>query len=182
MESVGIVVAVARDEAHRFSKPTVDEIRIIAGLGVEGDAHVGVTVQHRSRIRRDPTVPNLRQVHLLHHELLDEVAEYGYTVHPGEMGENITTRGINLLGLPEDTLLRVGSTVVLRVTGLRNPCSQIDDFQPGLLHHMVSKREDGTIVRKAGVMSVVEIGGIVRPGDTIRVQFPPGQYVPLQPV
>ena len=182
METIGTVVAVARDDAHRFSKPTLDEIRIIAGLGVAGDSHAGVTVKHRSRVRRDPTVPNLRQVHLIHQELLDEVEGYGYTVHPGDMGENITTRGIDLLGLPEATLLHIGPEVVVRITGLRNPCSQIDNYQPGLLKHMVQKLDDGALVRKAGVMSVVEVGGLVRPGDPIRVELPAGEHLPLQPV
>lgn len=182
MELSGRVVAVARDSKHRFSKPEVDEITIIAGLGVEGDAHAGTTVKHRSRVRRDPTTPNLRQVHLIHQELLDEVANYGYTVAPGEMGENITTHGIDLLGLPEGARLHIGNDVVLRITGLRNPCSQIDKYQSGLMAHMVVKLEDGTILRKAGVMSVVEAGGCVRPGDVIRVTLPAGEYLPLQPV
>lgn len=182
MNLAGTVVAVAKDQKHRFSKPTADEITIIAGIGVQGDAHSGTTVKHRSRVRRDPTTPNLRQVHLIHQELLDEVSDYGYTVMPGEMGENITTRGIDLLGLPEGTLLHVGSDVVLRITGLRNPCSQIDKFQSGLMERMVEKRLDGTIVRKAGVMSVVEAGGVVRPGDDIRVELPVGEHLPLQPV
>ena len=182
MDETGIVVAVARDTAHQFSKAVVEGIRIIAGLGVEGDAHAGLTVKHRSRVLRDPSVPNLRQVHLIHQELLDDVANYGYSVHPGDMGENITTAGIDLLGLPIGTMLHIGSEVVLRLTGLRNPCSQIDDFQPGLLRQMVSKRDDGTIIRKAGVMSVVESGGTVRPGDVIKVELPAGEPVPLQPV
>ena len=182
MNEAGIVVAVARDDTHQFSKPMVEEIRITAGLGVEGDAHAGPTVKHRSRVLRDPSVPNLRQVHLLHHELLDEVAGYGYIVHPGEMGENISTRGVDLLGLPQGALLYIGSQVILRVTGLRNPCSQIDDFQRGLLKHMVSKLADGSIIRKAGVMSVVEVGGVVRPGDEIMVELPAGEPLTLQPV
>lgn len=182
MNLTGTVVAVAKDGKHRFSKPTANEITIVAGLGVEGDAHAGTTVKHRSRVRRDPTAPNLRQVHLIHQELLDEVAEYGYTVLPGEMGENITTRDIDLLGLPAGTLLHVGSNVVLRVTGLRNPCSQIDKFQSGLMERMVEKLPDGSIVRKAGVMSVVETGGVVHPGDAIRVELPTGEHLPLQPV
>ena len=182
MELSGRVVAVAQDAAHRFSKPTVDEIRIIAGLGVEGDSHAGVTVKHRSRVLRNPDTPNVRQVHLMHQELLDEVADYGYTVHPGELGENITTRGIDLLALSENALMHIGGEVVLRITGLRNPCYQIDEFQPGLLAHMVRKLDDGSIVRKAGVMSVVVVGGVVRPGDTIRVEVPAGEHVPLQPV
>lgn len=182
MNPTGTVVAVAKDPRHRFSKQTADEITLVAGVGVDGDAHAGTTVKHRSRVRRDPTTPNLRQVHLIHQELLDEVAGYGYTVAPGEMGENITTRGIDLLGLPEGALLYIGSEVVLRITGLRNPCSQIDKFQPGLLNHMVEKLPDGSVVRKAGVMSVVQTGGVVRPGDPVRVELPDGEHVPLQPV
>lgn len=182
MNLEGTVVAVAKDSRHRFSKSTAGEITLVAGLGVEGDAHAGVTVKHRSRVRRDPTTPNLRQVHLIHKELLDEVAEYGYTVAPGEMGENITTSGIDLLGLPEGALLHIGAEVVVRITGLRNPCSQIDKLQAGLMARMVEKLPDGTILRKAGVMSVVESGGVIRPGDAIRVELPTGEYVPLQPV
>lgn len=182
MEKTGTVIAVARDGQHRFSKQTVDEIVIIPGLGVEGDAHAGVTVKHRSRVARNPNTPNLRQVHLIHAELFDDVGRYGHTVAPGEMGENITTQGIDLLGLPEGTRLYLGSDVVLYITGLRNPCSQIDRYQQGLMQHMVRKQPDGTIERKAGVMSVAERGGVVRPGDAIRVELPAGEHLPLQPV
>lgn len=182
MEPTGTVVAVAKDHAHRFSKQVVPEITLIAGLGVEGDAHAGITVKHRSRVARNPDEPNLRQVHLLHQELLDEMVIYGYTVNPSEMGENITTHGINLLTLPENSRLHIGETVVLRVTGLRNPCYQIDDFQSGLLDHMVIKHLDGTIERLTGVMSIVETGGKVCAGAAIRVELPIGAHMPLQPV
>jgi MOSC domain-containing protein YiiM len=178
----GSVVAVARDDAHRFSKRTVDEIRLLAGLGVEGDAHAGVTVQHRSRVARDPSQPNLRQVHLIHRELLDEVDEAGFTVPAGAMGENVTTEGVDLLALPAGTLLRIGDDAVVELTGLRNPCLQIDGYEPGLLKRMVGRDADGNIVRRAGVMSVVREGGVVRPGDAIEVRLPAGEHAPLQPV
>lgn len=176
------VVAVARDDTHRFSKPLVDEIVLVAGWGVEGDAHAGTTVQHRSRVARDPSQPNLRQVHLMHAELFDEVAAEGFRVAAGEMGENVTTRGIDLLALPQGTRLHLGDEACVRVTGLRNPCQQINGFEPGLLRAVLGKDEDGTVVRKGGVMAVVESGGTVRPGDTIRVELPVGAPEPLQPV
>jgi MOSC domain-containing protein YiiM len=176
------VVAVARDGAHRFSKPTVDEIRLLAGLGVEGDAHAGVTVQHRSRVARDPSQPNLRQVHLIHAELLAEVDEDGFTVPPGAMGENVTTAGVDLLALPAGARLALGADAVVEVTGLRNPCVQIDGYEPGLMKRMVGRAADGSIVRRAGVMAVVLAGGVVRPGDPIGVDLPAGPHRVLQPV
>jgi MOSC domain-containing protein YiiM len=175
------VVAVALDRQHRFSKRTVDSIRLIEGIGVEGDAHAGATVQHRSRVARDPSQPNLRQVHLIQAELLDEVDEDGFTVPPGAMGENVTTRGIDLLALPTGTVLMLGAEGAVEVTGLRNPCSQIDGYQPGLLKRMVGRAEDGSIVRRAGVMAVVLRGGTVVPGDAISVRVP-ADGRPLQPV
>lgn len=176
------VVAVSRDAAHRFSKPGVDEIVLVAGWGVEGDAHAGTTVQHRSRVARDPSSPNLRQVHLIHAELFEEVAADGFAVAPGQMGENVTTRGIDLLGLPTDALLHLGADAVVRVTGLRNPCQQINDFEPGLLRRVLGRAEDGSVERKSGVMAVVLAGGMVRPGDVVRVEQPVGPLVPLSPV
>jgi MOSC domain-containing protein YiiM len=176
------VEAVARDAAHRFSKAGADEIRLIAGLGVEGDAHAGVTVQHRSRVARDPSQPNLRQVHLIHRELLDEVDEAGFTVPPGAMGENVTTSGIDLLGLPVGTRLRIGRDAVVEVTGLRNPCLQIEAYEPGLLKRMVGRDDDGKVVRRAGVMSIVLHDGVVRPGDPIAVDLPAEPHTPLAPV
>jgi len=149
---------------------------------VDGDAHAGRTVQHRSRMARDPAQPNLRQVHLLHAELFDEVASAGYEVEPGQMGENVTTRGIDLLGLPTGTLLRLGDEAVVRVTGLRNPCQQINDFEPGLLRAVLGRAEDGSVERKGGVMAVVVAGGTVRAGDRIRVQVAAGEPIPLTPV
>ncbi|PZE75874.1 MOSC domain-containing protein [Curtobacterium sp. MCBD17_019] len=176
------VVAVSRDGAHRFSKPVVDEVVLVAGLGIEGDAHAGVTVQHRSRVARDPSQPNLRQVHLIHAELFDDVAEAGFQVAPGQMGENITTRGVDLLGLPTGTLLHLGADARVRITGLRNPCQQINEFEPGLLRAVLGRADDGSVERKGGVMSVVVAGGVVRPGDTIRVELPTGELQPLGPV
>jgi MOSC domain-containing protein YiiM len=178
----GSVVAVSVDSEHRFSKPNVGVIRVVEGLGVEGDTHSGVTVQHRSRVRRDPTQPNLRQVHLMHLELHDELRTLGYDVKPGELGENVTTRGIDLLGLPRGTLLRIGPEAVLEVTGLRNPCNQINDFTPGLLKHVLFKNSSGGLVRKAGIMSVVLAGGVIRTDDPIAVDLPDGPHVPLEPV
>src|SRR4051794_31600970 len=153
------ILAVSRDERHRFSKQVVTEIRLVEAWGVEGDAHAGTTVQHRSRVARDPSQPNLRQVHLMHAELFDEVADAGFEVAPGQMGENVTTRGIDLLGLPTDTLLYLGADACVRVTGLRNPCTQINGFEPGLLREVLGRAEDGSIVRKGGVMAVVVAGG-----------------------
>jgi MOSC domain-containing protein YiiM len=178
----GSVAAVALDGAHRFSKTTVDGIRLIAGLGVEGDAHAGATVQHRSRVARDPSQPNLRQVHLIHRELLDEVDADGFTVPPGAMGENVTTSGVDLLDLPVGTRLRLGADAVVEVTGLRNPCTQIDAYERGLMKRMVGRDDAGNVVRRAGVMSVVLESGIVRPGDAIVVQLPAGPRVALSPV
>ena len=180
--AVGHVVAVARDDAHRFSKPTRESIALIAGLGVEGDAHAGTTVQHLSRVRRDPTTPNLRQVHLIHAELFDDMAERGHEVHPGGLGENVTTAGIDLLGLSRGTRLELGDDAVVEITGLRNPCVQIDGVSAGLMKELVHVDDTGATVRLAGVMSVVLEGGVVRPGDGIRVIPPAGPHEPLQPV
>jgi MOSC domain-containing protein YiiM len=157
-------------------------IRLLAGLGVEGDAHLGETVKHRSRVARDPSQPNLRQVHLIHAELHDELRANGLAVSPGEMGENITTREVDLLGLPTGTRLHLGDTAVVEVTGLRNPCLQLDLFQPGLLAAVVGRDENGNIIRKAGIMSIVLTGGEIRPEDRIRVELPPEPHLPLEPV
>ncbi|MEV4340156.1 MOSC domain-containing protein [Streptomyces sp. NPDC049590] len=178
----GRVTAVSSNGEYAFTKPNRDSITLLAGLGVEGDVHAGVTVKHRSRVAQDPTQPNLRQVHLIHEELFAEVGEAGFDVAPGELGENITTRGIQLLGLPVGTLLRIGDSAVLEVTGLRNPCAQIDRFQDGLLKQVVGRDEAGNIVRKAGIMSVVREGGVVRPGDPIEVELPSGPHRPLDRV
>lgn len=181
-EAEARVTAVCRDGEHRFSKTPVDEVVLLSGLGVQGDVHLGVTVQHRSRVAADPTQPNLRQVHLIHAELFAEVGDHGFRVDPGQLGENITTRGIDLLALPRGTRLHLGNEAVIEVTGLRNPCQQINSFQPRLLKEVLTKNPAGDLVRKAGVMSVVQTGGVVRPGDPITVQLPATPHQALEPV
>ncbi|MFB7382227.1 MOSC domain-containing protein [Kitasatospora purpeofusca] len=178
----GTVTAVSSSGEYTFTKPNRASIALIAGLGVAGDVHAGVTVKHRSRVAQDPTQPNLRQVHLIHEELFAEVAEQGFPVAPGELGENVTTRGIDLLGLPVGTLLRIGPEAVVEVTGLRNPCLQIDAFQDGLLKQVVGRDEEGNIVRRAGIMGVVRTGGTIHPGDPIKAELPPGPHRPLDRV
>jgi len=179
---MGTIAAVSRSGGHTFSKPNEAVIRLIAGLGVEGDAHLGVTVKHRSRVARDPTSPNLRQVHLIHAELHDELAGKGFTVAPGDMGENVTTRGIDLLGLPTGTRLKLGAEAVIEVTGLRNPCSQLNRFAPGLMEATLDRASDGSLIRKAGVMAIVVTGGEIRAGDPIVATFPAEPFQPLVPV
>jgi MOSC domain-containing protein YiiM len=171
-------IAVSRDSTHRFSKMAEAAIMLIEGLGVEGDAHAGATVQHLSRIAKDPTRPNLRQVHLIHSELLDELNAQGFSIKPGDMGENITTRGLDLLGLPTGTILHIGEATI-EITGLRNPCVQLDRFQAGLLKACLGKTSDGEIIRKAGVMSIVLRGGLVQAGDSIDVELPRTPHTPL---
>lgn len=178
----GIVAAVSASAGYTFSKPCRDSVMLLAGLGVEGDTHLGVKVRHRSRMARDPEQPNLRQVHLIHAELHDELNAAGFPVGPGVMGENVTTRGVDLLALPTGTLLRLGAEAVVEVTGLRNPCTQLDGYRPGLMRAVLDRDADGNLVRKAGVMGVVRTGGEVRPGDPIRVELPPEPYAPLAPV
>lgn len=176
------VVAVAIDGTHRFSKQPQPSIRLVAGMGVAGDAHAGATVQHRSRVAIDPTRPNLRQIHLIHAELLDALARDGFRVAPAELGENVTTAGLDLLSLPRGTRLRLGKSAVVTVTGLRNPCAQIEAFRPGLLAKVVHRSADGGTVRLAGVMATVDVDGVVTPGDTIVATFPAGPHLPLEPV
>lgn len=182
MNITGIVVAVSRSATHSFSKRPEERIRLIAGLGVEGDAHAGETVKHRSRVAVDPTQPNLRQVHLIHAELHTELRAAGFTVGPSDMGENITTGGMDLLSLPTGTRLHVGAEAVVEVKGLRNPCAQLDNFLPGLMAAVLSRDADGTLVRKAGIMGVVLKGGVVAPGDAIRAEIPPEPHIPLDRV
>jgi MOSC domain-containing protein len=176
------VVSVSRDARHHFSKVNCRNITLLAGLGVEGDAHMGVTVKHRSRVRRDPSQPNLRQVHLIHAELIDALQQQGFAVSAGAMGENITTRGIDLLGLPRGSRLHIGATAVVEVTGLRNPCIQLDKFQPGLMAAMLGRDAQGNLIRKAGVMGIVLAGGIVDLDAAIRLVLPDGRRDPLEPV
>jgi MOSC domain-containing protein YiiM len=181
-DHIGAVTSVSRSPVHAFSKATAAGIVLRAGLGVEGDAHAGITVKHRSRVAMDPTQPNLRQVHLIHAELHDELVAAGFAVGPGDMGENVTTRGIDLLGLPVGTRLHLGSSAVVAVTGLRNPCAQLDRFQSGLTAAVLDRDGDGNLIRKAGIMSIVLADGEVRPGDLIRVELPPSPHRPLDRV
>lgn len=181
MNSEGDVVEVCASSNHEFSKAPCSCIKIKAGIGVEGDAHAGKNVQHRSRVAVDPDQPNLRQVHLIPVELLEELDSKGFEVNPCELGENITTRGIDLLNLSRDTILRIGESAVLSVTGLRNPCVQIDQFAPGLLNELALK-ENGAIKRKAGIMCIALSTGTVTPGDRISVFHPEGPHIPLERV
>jgi len=176
------VLAVSLCDQHHFHKINQAQIELLTGLGVKGDVHMGKTVKHRSRVRRDPTQPNLRQIHLIHRELHEELLKKGFELAPGEMGENITTQGIDLLGLPKDTQLHIGPQAIIQVTGLRNPCSQLDDFQKGLMSAVLDRDEQGQLIRKAGIMGIVIKGGIIRPGDSIEVQLPALPHLPLDRV
>ena len=176
------VVAVHRSSTHSFSKAPCESIELLTGLGVEGDAHCGRTVKHRSRVRADPSQPNLRQVHLIHRELLEELRSQGFAVDPGVMGENLTTEGIDLLHLPRGSRLQIGTTATIEITGLRNPCKQLDDYQDGLMGAVIERSDSGETVRKAGVMAVVIEGGRVEPGDLIRLALPDGPHEKLERV
>ena|SRR5688572_13125787 len=176
------VLAVHLSSSHSFSKQAAQSINLLPGIGVEGDAHSGSTVKHRSRVARDPSQPNLRQVHLVHSELLLELNAQGHPVVPGSIGENITTLGLDILALPQGTKLYVGAEAVVVITGLRNPCAQLDNFSPGLTSAVLDHTTDGKLIRKAGIMGIVDSGGVVRPGDTIFLVLPPGTPLPLKPV
>jgi len=176
------VQSVAVSATHTFSKASVDAIELVAGFGVRGDAHAGVMVRYRSRVGKGPAAPNLRQVHLVHRELFDEVAAKGFAIGAGDIGENVVTAGVDLLGLPVGTRLHLGAEAVVELTGLRNPCSQLDGLQSGLRAAMLDRAPDGALVRKSGVMSVVLQGGVVRPGDAIRVELPAEPHRALAPV
>ncbi|NMP22698.1 MOSC domain-containing protein [Sulfobacillus harzensis] len=178
----GEVQSVSRSATHSFTKETLPAITLLAGLGVEGDAHMGTTVKHRSRVAKDPNQPNLRQVHLIHAELFDELQEAGFHVQPGQMGENITIRGIDLLGLPTGTRLQIGERAVIQLTGLRNPCAQINEFQAGLLSAVLDRDEHDNVIRKAGVMAIVLTGGRVCVGDSVHIKLPEEPHRRLQPV
>jgi hypothetical protein len=178
----GVVVSVSCRATHRVSKDVQPSIRLVAGLGVEGDAHMGATVKHRSRVRVDPSQPNLRQVHLIHSELHDELRAAGFDVSPGQMGENVTTSGIDLLALPTGAVVRLGDQAVVEITGLRNPCVQLEGLQRGLMQAVLDRDAEGNVVRKCGVMGVVLEGGEVKPGDAIEVELPASPHVPLQKV
>lgn len=177
-----IVTAVSRNEVHDVSKHPCDAIRLLAGIGVAGDVHAGAGVKHRSRAARDPTQPNLRQVHLIHSELHDQLRAAGFELEPGQMGENVTTRGVDLLALPAGTQLRLGATARVCLTGLRNPCRQLDGLQPGLMQATLGRDADGGLLRRAGVMAIVVAEGDVRAGDRIAVELPAEPHQPLVPV
>ena len=181
-ENSAVVVAVSRSPSHTLSKPNQAAILLLPGLGVEGDAHMGATTRHRYLAARDPSRPNLTQVHLIHAELHDELRAKGFDLSAGRMGENVTTRGIDLLGLPAGALLHLGDTAVVELTGLRDPCRQLDRIRKGLMAATLEHEGGGKVVRKAGVMAVVLAGGEVRPGDTVRVELPPEPHRPLGPV
>jgi hypothetical protein len=178
----GVVHAVHRSDMHTFCKPTQPSIRLLAGLGVEGDAHMGVTVRHRSRVARDPSQPNLRQVHLIDAQLHDHLRTAGFAVSAGELGENVTTGGVDLLQFPTGTRLCLGVDAVVEITGLRNPCVRLNRFQTGLMAAVLDRDECGNLLRKAGVMSVVLAGGVVRRGDLVTVALPPAPHHPLRTV
>ena len=178
----GRVAAVSRSATHTMRKSNQPAVQLLEGLGVEGDAHAGITVKHRSRVARDPSQPNLRQVHLIHAELIEELRCSGFDVSPGQMGENITTEGVDLLRLPTGTRLRLGDEAIVEITGLRNPCAQLDQIQHGLMAAVLGRDEEGNLIRKAGVMAIVLAGGLVRPGDAVSVELPPEPHRPLEPV
>ena len=177
-----IVTAVSRSASHTFGKPNEPMIRLVSGLGVEGDAHMGEKVKHCYHVLKNPDAPNLRQVHLMHEELFDELRAGGFIVTPGAIGENVTTRGVDLLALPKGTRLWLGAEAVVEVTGLRNPCRQIDAFQPGLTKAVLGRDAEGHLIRKAGVMAIVITGGEVKAGDVIAVALPAGEQPALLPV
>ncbi len=178
----GKVIAVSRSSSHNFSKAGEKNIRLIRGMGVEGDAHFGTTVKHRSRVAIDPGQPNLRQVHIVHSELFAELKGKGYDIYPGDIGENITTSGIDLLSLPAGTRLHIGVSAVIEITGLRNPCNQLNNFSPGLMNAVLDRDENGNLIRKAGIMGIVLQSGDIVPGDEIKIQLPPGPHRPLETV
>ncbi len=178
----GIVIALSKSETHTFSKFPCESLVLLKGLGVEGDAHLGKTVKHRSRVAKDPSQPNLRQVHLIHSELFEELKEKGFNVTSGAMGENITTEGIALLDLPKGTLLKIGNKAIIEITGLRNPCAQLDGLQQGLMKAVLDKDMQGNLIRKAGIMGIVLEGGEIKKGDVIEVELPPKPHISLERV
>lgn len=178
----GKVKALSLSNSHTFHKYSCDRIRLLKGLGVEGDAHSGASVKHRSRVAKDPTQPNLRQVHLIHSELFLELQEKGFTVRPGELGENITTQGIELLALPRGTILTIGEKAKIEITGLRNPCQQLNNFQAGLMQAVLDKDKNGNLIRKSGIMGIVLAGGEINLEDEIKIKWPQQPFEKLQRV
>lgn len=178
----GKVISVSKSDKHTFNKYVNEEIVLLKGLGVEGDAHMGEKVKHRSRVAKDPNQPNLRQVHLIHSELFDELKEKGFNVIPGQMGENITTENVDLLNLPQKTILSIGKTAKIEITGLRNPCKQIESIKLGLMKAVLDKDQEGNLIRKAGIMGIVLEGGEVRVGDEISIELPAKPHLKLERV
>ncbi|CAM5572528.1 MOSC domain-containing protein [Streptomyces atroolivaceus] len=179
----GRVTTVSSNGTYSFSKPNRESVTLVAGLGVEGDVHAGGTIRHQFRMTYEPDLPNLRQVHLMHEELFDELALKGYDVAPGQLGENITTRDVDLLGLPTGALLHLGDEAVVEVTGLRNPCAKINDFRQGLLGEVFALDPvSGDFTFRSGIMAVVRHGGTVRPRDAVGIELPPGPHRPLERV
>lgn len=176
------ITSLSKSDSHTFEKFTCESINLLKGLGVEGDAHMGKTVKHRSRVARDPTQPNLRQVHLIHSELFEELSKKDFLITPGAMGENILTEGIDLLNLPKDTILNIGAEAKVQITGLRSPCAQFDSIKKGLMKALIYKDENGNIIRKSGIMGIVLEGGIVNVGDAIEIEFPKKPYIKLEKV
>lgn len=176
------IISLSKDQGHHFSKKLCSSLLFLKGLGIEGDAHCGEIVKHRSRVKADPNQPNLRQVHLIHSELISELRSLGFNVEAGTMGENVLTQGIDLLSLPKNTLIKLGNDVVLRVTGLRNPCGQLDNYQKGLTKAVLARDAEGNLLRKAGIMTVVESGGTVKTGDLINLERPDEPHEKLERV
>jgi len=176
------ITSLSRSPTHTFSKICVPELELLEGLGVAGDAHMGARVKHRSRVAQNPDQPNLRQVHLIHNELLDELATKGFDITPGAMGENILTTGIQLLELPLNTELQLGEQALIRITGLRNPCAQLDGLAPGLMKALLHRDTDGNLILKGGIMAIVLRSGTIRTGDDIRIRLPEPPYIALDRV
>lgn len=178
----GKVISVSKSASHTFNKFVCDKIILLKGLGVKGDAHMGKKVKHQSRVAHDPTQPNLRQVHLIHSELFEELSDKGFQVTPGQMGENITTQEIDLLSLPKDTILSIGKTAKIQITGLRNPCKQIDSIKKGLMKAVLDKDESGNLIRKSGIMGIVLEEGVINTGDEISIELPTKPFIKLEKV
>lgn len=176
------VVSLSTSPTHSMSKKKVTQVELIKGIGISGDAHAGKKVKHRSRVRQNPDQPNLRQVHLIHSELFEELSTKGFMIKAGEMGENITTKGIDLLALSKGCILSIGSDVKVEITGLRNPCDQLNGLQEGLLNAVLDKDGNGKLIRKAGIMGVVLTSGIVKNGDKIIEFYQPEKHQALERV
>jgi len=175
------VMSVNQAARHDVRKTPVAALHLRSGLGADGDAHYGATVQHRYDRRRDPSRLNLRQVHLIGAELLEELGRAGYRIAPGDLGENITTADIDLASLPAATRLHIGSSAVLELTGLREPCVLLDRIAPGLRLAACGERSGETILRH-GAMAIVVAGGEVRAGDAIEISLPPSPHRPMRVV